>query len=277
MHTLVEKRQLSTHTLETWEWVSPALGCAKRASVLVPRKCTSTGAEVPVLFLLHGFGGSRTTWLTGTRLTEHLAEIDLLVVLPESGRRWFVNDDRGFRYEDYLLDELVPFVDARYAVHVRPGTRGIGGFSMGGAAALMQALRHPDVFRVAVSHAGAFEAPSRVGDPYADERRNRDMAIPSTEAHERVWGPPGSTVRRRYDLSTLLGAGRRAERLSVYADVGSDDYPRIVEMNRRTARKLIASGIDAEFFERPGGHDLEFLDRALPFSLKFAERRLKRS
>lgn len=276
MHTLVHKRQLAAHTLETWEWVSPALGRVKRASVLVPRSCTAEGRGVSALYLLHGFGGSRTTWLTGTRLTEHLAGLELLVVLPESGRRWFINDHRGFRYEDYLVDELIPFVDDRYAVHLGQGGRGVGGFSMGGAAALMQALRHPGLFDVVLSHAGAFEAPARVGDPYTGLRRDPDTAIPSTEAHERVWGPPGSAVRDRYDLTALL-ADHDGGDLSVYADVGVDDYPRILRMNRDAARKLTASGIETEFTERLGGHDLAFLDRALPHSLSFATNRLKRS
>ncbi|MFJ9818657.1 alpha/beta hydrolase [Streptomyces sp. NPDC101151] len=276
MHTLVHKRRLSAHILETWEWASPSLGRVKRASVLVPRRCTAEGRAVSALYLLHGFGGSRITWLTGTRLTEHLADLELLVVLPESGRRWFINDHRGFRYEDYLVNELIPFVDNRYAVHLRTGVRGIGGFSMGGAAALMQALRHPGLFTVALSHAGAFEAPSRVGDPYTRTRRNPDTAIPSTEAHERVWGPPGSRVRHRYDLAALLERQEGGD-LSVYADVGVDDYPRILRMNRRTVRKLVTSGIETEFCERPGGHDLEFLDRALPHSLEFTANRLRRN
>jgi S-formylglutathione hydrolase FrmB len=276
VHTLVHKRQLAAHTLETWEWASPALGRVKRASVLVPRTCTAEGRDVPVLYLLHGFGGSRTTWLTGTRLSEHLAGLELLVVLPESGRRWFINDHRGFRYEDYLVDELIPFVDDRYAVHLRQGVRGIGGFSMGGAAALMQALRHPGLFDLVLSHAGAFGAPSRVGDPYNGLRHAQDTAIPSTQAHERVWGPPGSAVRGRYDLTALL-AHRDGGGLSVYVDVGVDDYPRILRMNREAAQKLAAAGIETTFCERPGGHDLGFLDRALPHSLSFAATRLKRS
>ncbi|MEU1535551.1 hypothetical protein [Streptomyces fagopyri] len=41
--------------------------------------------------------GKPTPWLTGTGLAGHLAGLELLVVLPESSRRWFINDHRGFR------------------------------------------------------------------------------------------------------------------------------------------------------------------------------------
>ncbi|MFD0634895.1 alpha/beta hydrolase-fold protein [Catenulispora yoronensis] len=131
MKTLERKEELGTHTLETWAWASSALGCVKRVDVLVPATCTAGGSKAAVLVLLHGFGGSRSTWLSRTRLVEHLRGLDLVVVLPESGRRWFINDHRGWRYEDYLVRELVPFVDENYAVHLRHGVRAIGGFSMG--------------------------------------------------------------------------------------------------------------------------------------------------
>lgn len=277
MLKLLEKRSVHSCNLETWEWESRALGSAKRVSVLVPRNYEFTSAEAPVLFLLHGFGASRSTWLTRTRLAEYLEEFNLLVVIPESGRRWFINDVRGFRYEDYLIGELVPFIDENYGDLIRRDSRAIGGFSMGGAASLMQALRYPDVFSVVLSHAGAFEAPQRVGDPYADLRNARDFMIPTTEAHERVWGPPGSVVRRRYDLYSLIGSATSTNGLSVYADVGLGDYPRIIEMNRKIVVELKDRGVSVEFRECHGAHDLEYLDRALPFSLKFVHDKFGRS
>jgi S-formylglutathione hydrolase FrmB len=262
--------------VDTWEEHSGALGCVKRASVLVPPGFDGT-ADAAVLYLLHGFGASRETWLRRTRLPEYVAGLNLLVVLPESGRRWFINDHRGFRYEDHLLGELLPSVEARYLGKVGVERRGIGGFSMGGAAALMQALRHPDTFSVVVSHAGAFEAPQREGDPYADLRGARDFAMPSVETHERVWGPVGSDVRRRYELSGLLASVPPGPRPSVYADVGIDDYPRVIDMNRRAANTLQRAGMEIAFHERPGAHDLAYLDASLPSSLRFAAQRFGQS
>jgi putative tributyrin esterase len=273
----VTRYQAGSYHVETWEWHSSALGCAKRASVLVPPGTGPAPAKLPTLYLLHGFGGSRHTWLGSTRLLEHLDGTGLLVVLPESGRRWFINDHRGFRYEDYLLDELLPFVEDVYECQAGPAHRAIGGFSMGGAAALMQALRHPGTFSVVVSHAGAFEAPLREGDPYAHQRAARDFAIPSVEAHERVWGPVGSLVRQRYDLYSLVAGLPAGPRPAVYADVGTQDYPRIIGMNRRMVRSLRRAGIGTEFHERPGGHDNSYIDRSLPFSLAFVTKQLRLS
>jgi S-formylglutathione hydrolase FrmB len=277
MSALVSRCHAGSYHVDTWEWHSSALACAKRVTVLVPPGTAQAQAAVPVLYLLHGFGAGRQAWLRSTKLLEHLDGTGLMVVLPESGRRWFINDHRGFRYEDYLLGELLPVVEDAYDLHGDPVLRGIGGFSMGGAAALMQALRHPATFSVVISHAGAFEAPLREGDPYAHQRGGRDFAIPSVEAHERVWGPVGSPVRRRYDPYFLVAELSAARRPVVYADVGTDDYPRIIEMNHRMVQALRRSGIHTEFHERPGAHDSAYIDRALPFSLAFAAERLQPS
>lgn len=267
MSRLLSREESGSYRVETWESDSAALGCPKRITVLVPDNCR----PAPVLYLLHGFGGSRTTWLRRTQLLSQLQGRQLLVVLPESGRRWFVNDVRGHRYEDYLVADLVPFIDGQYADVVAGCPRAIGGFSMGGAAALMQALRHPDLFTVVVSHAGAFEASARVGDPYAQLRSGPESAIPTTAEHERVWGRPGSLVREEYDLDRLFESVD--PRLAVYADIGVDDYPRMLAMNRRMAARLAVLDVDSEYHERPGAHDLAFLDRALPHSLDFVARR----
>ncbi len=261
--------------LLTWEQYSAVLGCVKRADVLLPPGSDRAGRR-SVLYLLHGFGATRETWHRRTRLVEQAARTGLVVVLPESGRRWFINDHRGHRYEDYLLTELLPAVEDRYLNGVSRGTRGIGGFSMGGAAALMLGLRRPELFSVVLSHAGAFEAPRREGDPYAELRGTAEVVMPSQQVHERVWGPPGSEVRDRYDLSRLLADLAPGPRPRVYADVGVGDYPRVLEMNRRAVQALRGAGIETSFQQRPGAHDLAYLDASLPDSLGFAASHLSR-
>ena len=77
---------------------------------------------------------------------------DFIVVLPECGRNWFINDHAGKRYEDYLVGELIPLVRERYGA---AGRACIGGFSMGGASAFFLALKHPDAFAAAFAVAGA--------------------------------------------------------------------------------------------------------------------------
>ncbi|MEV4441680.1 alpha/beta hydrolase family protein [Streptomyces sp. NPDC049577] len=253
---------------------SPALGRDKRVNVLLPGGYRSSGPGHPVLYLLHGYGGGRNTWLDHTPLLDLLDEHRLMVVLPESGRRWFVNDHAGLAYEDYLVQDLIPAVDAEFNTLADRSGRAVGGFSMGGAAALYLGLRHRELFGAVASHAGAFEGPLRVGDPYAGHRADPGFVMPDIDSHERVWGPPGSAARHEYDPYRLIRAEHPLPPPAFYLDVGTGDYERMVRMNRTVRDALRTRGWDPEYHEREGGHDWEFVGRSLPHALGFVSRRL---
>jgi enterochelin esterase-like enzyme len=60
---------------------------------------------------------------------------------------WYVNSRRG-RFADFIMDDVVPFLDANFAVcHDRSG-RAIAGFSMGGFGAFSLGMKHSDKFKV---------------------------------------------------------------------------------------------------------------------------------
>lgn len=258
----------------TETWRSAAIGREKTVNVVLPPKYSPTGRAFPVLYLLHGFGGNRNTWLQCRDLSTVVDSAGLILVLPESGRSWFINDARGRRYEDYLVDEVVGHVDDHFnTVRSRDG-RGIGGFSMGGAAALCQALRHGELFSVVCSNAGAFEAHLREGDPYQHLRDGRRLAMPTTRDHERVWGPVGSAVRREYDPFRAVRERDAKYPIEVHLDVGLDDYPRMIGMNRRMRETLSSCSVAHRYRERPGGHDWEFVNAGLPDLFAFARSRL---
>jgi predicted alpha/beta superfamily hydrolase len=50
-------------------------------------------------------------------------------------------------YGGFLINELKPFIDARYRTLTAPEQTGLGGSSLGGLVSLYLALKHPDVFR----------------------------------------------------------------------------------------------------------------------------------
>lgn len=76
------------------------------------------------------------------------------------GGSQFLNSAGTGRYQDYLCDEVVAFVDERYPTAADRDRRGLTGKSSGGYGAMVVPMMRPDVFGALASHAGdaLFEA-----------------------------------------------------------------------------------------------------------------------
>ena len=135
----------------------------------LPAGYDTSSQRYPVLYFLAGFTGTGKMMLNTSAFEEAIdARLDRLIasgamppailVLPDCMTRFggsqYTNSSATGRYEDYVIDELVPFVDER--LRTKPGRdhRGVTGKSSGGYGALRLAMRHPDVFGALGSHAG---------------------------------------------------------------------------------------------------------------------------
>ena len=83
---------------------------------------------------------------------------DAIVVFVDAwtsyGGSQFLNSSSTGRYMDYLCDEVVEFVDARYPTAPDRDHRGLTGKSSGGYGAMVVPMLRPDVFGALASHAG---------------------------------------------------------------------------------------------------------------------------
>jgi enterochelin esterase-like enzyme len=70
------------------------------------------------------------------------------------GGSQFLNSAGTGRYQDYLCDEVVAFVDERYPTAADREHRGLTGKSSGGYGAMVVPMMRPDVFCALASHAG---------------------------------------------------------------------------------------------------------------------------
>jgi enterochelin esterase family protein len=123
----------------------------------------------PVVYCLTGFTGRGQMLLNSQAFTPNMAERmdalisrgainEMIVVMPDCftrlGGSQYLNSTATGRYEDYLIEELVPFVDARFRTLARREHRAVMGKSSGGYGALVCAMRHADTFAAAASHSG---------------------------------------------------------------------------------------------------------------------------
>jgi S-formylglutathione hydrolase FrmB len=133
--------------------------------IILPPDYASSGRRYPVIYGLTGFTGSGLSMLNFAAWQPNLPQrIDRLMadgklspaiyVLPDCFTRYggsqYRNSTAIGRYEDYLIDEIVPHVDRTY----RTARRGVFGKSSGGYGAIMLGLQHPDVFGAVACHSG---------------------------------------------------------------------------------------------------------------------------
>jgi enterochelin esterase-like enzyme len=141
----------------------------RRVPVYLPEGYDSGDARYPVAYMLTGFTGRGTMLLNDTTFDENLPDrldrlIDsgaiqpMIVVMPDCftrlGGSQYLNSSATGRYEDHVVDELVPYVDARYRTRAEAGQRAVLGKSSGGYGSVVLAMRHPEVFGLMACHSG---------------------------------------------------------------------------------------------------------------------------
>jgi enterochelin esterase family protein len=125
----------------------------------------------PVIFGLLGFTGSGVMVLNRRFLTHPGMDADLddlidsgmpgviyvfVDCLTSLGGSQYVNSSAVGRYQDYIVQEIVPLIDSRFRTN---GLRGCIGGSSGGIGSFTLAALYPDVFQGFADHSGdsAFE------------------------------------------------------------------------------------------------------------------------
>ena len=141
----------------------------RRIPVYLPPGYDEAQQRYPVVYLLTGFTGRGTMLLNDSAFDENIQEqLDrlslagqiqpMIVVMPDAFTRYggsqYLNSSATGRYEDHLVAELVPWIDQHYRTRAEAGYRAIAGKSSGGYGALVQAMRHPDLFSVLACHSG---------------------------------------------------------------------------------------------------------------------------
>jgi putative tributyrin esterase len=251
-------RAVLVPAIETQRFVSAALGQERSFSVLLPiGYAADPRRRYPVLYLLHGKGGTHRDWAAKSRLAEHVGAVPLIVVMPDGGDGWYVDGaSPGSGYETQIVGELIPHVDGRYRTIARREGRAIGGLSMGGYGAMKLALKRPDLFVAAASHSGALS-----------------FARETWDEARLVFGPsPGDReLRRDNDVFRLAMARREAgsgwNGPALYLDCGTEDF--LYDANARFRAFLREIGVPYEYHEFPGGHTWDYWDARLPDELRF--------
>jgi S-formylglutathione hydrolase FrmB len=94
---------------------SVSLGSEQAATILLPSTYAASSRRYPVLYLLHGGGQDHTAFATRAWFRAQ-ASREMIIVTPGVGDSWYVNSaaDPKAKYEDFVVKDLVGFVDSQY-------------------------------------------------------------------------------------------------------------------------------------------------------------------
>jgi S-formylglutathione hydrolase len=130
-------------------------------AVYLPPSYASTSDRYPVVYYLPGYNTPVTALFDGRYQGLSLVQsmdslvaagmVSEMIVVVVNGRSvlggsFFANSPVTGNWEDFLVRDVVRYVDRNYKTMAYPAMRGITGHSAGATAALHVAMSHPDVF-----------------------------------------------------------------------------------------------------------------------------------
>ncbi len=221
---------------------SPALKREMVYRVFMP--ANAGGRKLPVVYLLHGGGGTFRDWSNNTDVAEFGTE--LLIVMPQGDDSYYVNAalQPADRYEDYIVEDLAADVARRFPARVDREGRAIVGISMGGFGAVNLAFHHPEKFIFVGGISPAIDVPRR---PFSLKRFGQ------SRRYRQLFGPDGSEGRRGNDPFLEARAADPSKLPYFYLSCGQQEG--LLAPNREFAALLDRLGIQHEFHTLPGGHD----------------------
>src|SRR4051812_38796254 len=116
---------------------SKLVGAALAYNVVLPPGYDAKASEqtrYPVLYLLHGLGGSANDWVSQrAHLADYAARYSLIIVVPEGKDGWYTDGvAANEKFESYVVQELIPDVARRFRTIESREARAVAGLSMGG-------------------------------------------------------------------------------------------------------------------------------------------------
>ncbi|WP_413431437.1 alpha/beta hydrolase-fold protein [Crateriforma spongiae] len=194
-----------------WKWVdtniaddcqhhtlySEASGRDIGYSVYLPPGYETSNQRYPVVYYLHGAGGSESSsrefaWAVKQAIADKAIQ-PVIYVFPNGGQRsgyrdW---DDGTVMTESWIIQELIPHIDTTFRTIANRDGRALCGWSMGGGGSLRFAMKYPNLFCAAATMSAALGMPGEDANDSAaaNLRRNID------EIRDRVgiWMAVGET------------------------------------------------------------------------------------
>jgi S-formylglutathione hydrolase FrmB len=275
---------------------SNALKMERNVQIYLPEGYNEQDSiRYPVITYLHGAGQNSTSESGLISILNDLigssAICPVIVVKPDGrggpwDRSYFTNSELYGNFEDFIVYDLVEFIDSAFNTIASRDKRAIMGWSMGGYGAMKCALKHPDIYCGVVSHSGMLDmimcsqyvpfiltenggAPVSAYDPNAGPWSYGAFAVAGAFSPNLDNSPyfvdfpldsMGNwidSVWNRWSVQncpSLVRSVSEEDDLAIYFDCGKQDETLAYAFNTSYADSLDKLGLTYEFQSYTGGH-----------------------
>lgn len=247
--------QAGAAIVDTISIPSKAMGKSYKAVVIRPSVVQDGSKALPVVYLLHGYGGWYSNWITRMpQLVEFADKYSFIIVCPEGKDSWYIDSpvDTSMKFETYVGVEIPEYIDAHYnTIKDRTG-RAITGFSMGGHGGLYLGFRHAGIFGACGSMSGGvylrpfpknWQLMKRLGD---------------TLSKAENW--------EKYSVINVIEQ-KPKDSLAIIIDCGTGDF--FLEVNQALHAKMEKLKITHDYILRPGVHDWDYWKNAVQYQFLY--------
>lgn len=243
-------------------------------SIYLPYDYEASSRSYPVLYLLHGYTDDETGWTQfgevkkiADSMVGDVNVTDMIIAMPDAGIDWYVNSyDGKTKYEDFFIEEFIPFIEKEYRARGKKRYRAVAGLSMGGHGTLVYGLKHPELFAAACPlSASVWTRDYVLNVPTADFDKYFGFIFGSgKEGEERLT----NHLKENNALFILETADvEPIKSVRWYIDCGDDDF--LIKGNMELHAAMLDKGIPHEFRVRDGAHNWTYWRTSLPEVLKF--------
>lgn len=235
---------------------SPKMGIDVSNVVILPEDYDADKeGGYPVVYLLHGHGGTDKTWLNIKKdLPELSTDYQFILVCPDGKVSWYWDSpiDSRSQYETYVAKELTAYVDSLYNTISSLEGRAITGLSMGGHGALWLTITNPDIFGACGSMSGGVDI-----RPFP---KNWDMykSLGSYADNKEIWD----------DYTVITQIDRlKPYKTPMIIDCGQEDF--FIGVNENLHKKLFDLGMQHTYTTSPGEHNSVYWNKSIDSHLRF--------
>ncbi|MBV8050662.1 MAG: hypothetical protein JOZ80_05705 [Acidobacteriaceae bacterium] len=232
--------------------------------------------KYPVLYFLHGLGENEQSLFKsgGWNLVQDLRQQrkigEFFIVTPQAKASFYVNSADGkVRYNDFFLEEFMPFIETKYRIDGNRRRRAVSGISMGGYGAFRFAFAYPERFAGVSAESAALITAS----PHELDATMRS-GTPLSTILGGVFGNPINLTHWNANNPFVLARRNRfaIRKLAIDFNCGREDQYDFEDGAQALHRQLDSEGIKHEFHLYPGDHSASYFLSHLGELMEFHSR-----